>query len=191
MSTRARMSSEAARLFAERGYHATSIADLAAAIGIRKGSVYSHIAGKDELLAEIGLAGAEAFHAALDGVDGTADPVERLRMALRAHLGVVAGQLDVATVFLQEWRYLANAAREQFLAERRRYEQRIRAMFEDAVATGSLRLDLDVPRAVLLFLSVGNWAYTWMSSGTDVDSEADAIWSVLYKGVEDTGRGGD
>jgi AcrR family transcriptional regulator len=185
------MSSEAARLFAERGYHATSIADLAAAIGIRKGSVYSHIAGKDELLAEIGLAGAEAFHAALDGVDGTADPVERLRMALRAHLGVVAGQLDVATVFLQEWRYLANAAREQFLAERRRYEQRIRAMFEDAVATGSLRLDLDVPRAVLLFLSVGNWAYTWMSSGTDVDSEADAIWSVLYKGVEDTGRGGD
>ena len=34
----------AARLFAERGYHGTSMADLAAAMGVQKGSLYSHIA---------------------------------------------------------------------------------------------------------------------------------------------------
>jgi AcrR family transcriptional regulator len=183
MSTRDRLSVEAARLFAERGYHGTSIGDLADALGIRKASVYSHIKGKEDLLVEIALAGATAFHAALDDVPADSEPGERLRLALRAHLGVVANQLDVATVWLQEWRYLSGPARDTFLAERRRYERRVQAIFDDAVAAGALRNDLDVKRAVLVFFSVGNWAYTWMTSRTKVDQQADAFWSMLVEGA--------
>lgn len=182
-STRDRLSVEAARLFAERGYHGTSIGDLADALGIRKASVYSHIKGKEDLLSEIALAGAEAFHAALDGVPEGVAPDERLRLALRAHLGVVRDQLDVATVWLQEWRYLTEPARATFVAERRRYERRIRTMFEEAVAAGVVRGDIDLRHAVLMFLSVGNWAYTWMTHKTDVAGEADAFWSMLKGGV--------
>jgi AcrR family transcriptional regulator len=184
-STRDRLSVEAARLFAERGYHGTSIGDLADALGIRKASVYSHIKGKEDLLAEIALAGAAAFHAALDGVPADAAPDARLRLALHAHLSVVRDQLEVATVWLQEWRYLTEPARATFLAERRRYERRIRTMFEEAVAAGLIRRDLDLKHAVLMFLSVGNWAYTWMSHRTDVDKEADAFWSVLTRGMKE------
>ncbi len=181
-STKDRLSTEAARLFAQRGYHGTSIGDLAAALGIQKASVYSHIKGKEDLLAEIALAGAEAFHAALDAVP-EADPEQRLRLALRAHLGVVDRQLEVATVFLNEWRYLTGPARERFLAERHHYERRIRRLFEDAVAAGALRSDLDVRHAVLAFLSIGNWAYTWMAHSIDVDREAEAFWSLLVEGA--------
>jgi AcrR family transcriptional regulator len=183
VSTRDRMSTEAARLFAQRGYHGTSIGDLADALGIRKASVYSHIRGKEDLLAEIALAGAQAFHDALDAVPADADPVERLRLALRAHLGVVDRQLDVATVWLQEWRYLPDAPRETFVAERRRYERRIRGLVEQAVRDGALRADLDLRHAVLVFLSVANWAYTWMTHSTDVDAEADALWALLLAGL--------
>ena len=56
--------------------------------------------------------GAEAFHAALDGVPADAPATERIRLALRAHLAVVAGQLDVATVFVREWRYLEGERRD-------------------------------------------------------------------------------
>lgn len=181
-STKSRLSAEAARMFAQRGYHGTSIGDLAAALGIQKASVYSHIRGKEQLLAEIALAGAEAFHAALDAVPETA-PADRLRLALRAHLGVVDQQLEVATVFLNEWRYLTGPARERFLAERHRYERRIRRLFEDAVAAGALRADLDVRHAVLAFLSIGNWAYTWLAHSTDVDGEAESFWSLLAEGA--------
>jgi AcrR family transcriptional regulator len=183
VSTRERLSVEAARLFAERGYHGTSIGDLADALGIRKASVYSHIKGKEDLLAEIALAGAEAFHVALDAVPDDAEPHDKLRLALRAHLGVVDRQLDVATVWLQEWRYLTDAARETFVTERRHYERRIRKLFTDAVTAGALRSDLDVKRAVLMFLSVGNWAYTWMTHDTDVNSEADSMWAILVEGA--------
>jgi AcrR family transcriptional regulator len=182
MSTRDRLSTEAARLFAQRGYHGTSIGDLAAALGIQKASVYSHIKGKEDLLAEIALAGAEAFHGALDGVP-EADPDQRLLLALRAHLGVVDQQLEVATVFLNEWRYLTGPTRERFLAERHHYERRIRRLFEDAVLAGTLRADLDVRHAVLAFLSIGNWAYTWMAHSIDVDREAKAFWSLLVEGA--------
>lgn len=183
MSTKDRLTLEAARLFAERGYHGTSIGDLAAALGIQKASVYSHIQGKEDLLAEIALAGADAFHTALDAVPAGAEPDERLRLALRAHFGVVARQLDVATVWLQEWRYLTGAARERFLADRHRYEQRIQRLFEDALKAGALRGDLDLRHAVLAFLSVGNWAYTWMTARTNVDEQADAFWSLLLEGI--------
>src|SRR5436305_15254926 len=95
----------AARLFAERGYHGTSLADLAEALGIQKASLYHHIETKEDLLWEVAWAGAEAFHAALDAVPD-APAAERLRLALRGHLRVVAEQLDAATVFTREWRAL-------------------------------------------------------------------------------------
>jgi AcrR family transcriptional regulator len=183
MSTRDRLSVEAARLFAERGYHGTSIGDLADALGIRKASIYSHIKGKEDLLAEIALAGAEAFHAALDAVPEDVEPAERLRLALRAHLSVVDRQLDVATVWLQEYRYLVDPARAVFLSERRRYERRIRDLFNGAVDAGALRADLDIKRAVIAFFSLGNWTYTWMSHKTDADREADAFWAMLLGGI--------
>jgi AcrR family transcriptional regulator len=183
MSTKDRLSAEAARMFAERGYHGTSIGNLADALGIQKASVYSHIKGKEDLLAEISLAGAKAFHAALDEIPEEAEPADRLRLALRLHLGVVDRQLDVATVWLQEWRYLTNSARKTFIAERRRYQRRIRHLFEEAVGAGALRPDLDIDRATLAFLSIGNWAYTWMTHRTNVDREADALWSLLREGA--------
>src|SRR5437879_7648679 len=123
----------AARLFAKQGYQGTSLADLARELGVQKPSLYHHIASKEDLLWEVAREGAEAFHSALDGVPADAPPVERIRLALRAHLAVVAVQLDVATVFVREWRYLEGDRRDAFVAERRRYEQRVRDLFRDGV----------------------------------------------------------
>jgi AcrR family transcriptional regulator len=183
LPTRDRLAVEAARMFAQRGYHGTSVSDLAAALGIQKSSLYAHISGKADLLAEIALAGAAAFHAALDALPDEGAAGERLELALRAHLAVVESQLDVATVWLQEWRYLTGEARDVFLRERRRYEQRVRDLFEAAVRSGDLRRDLDVDDATLVFLSVANWAYTWLMPETDVAGLTSRLMSVLRGGM--------
>jgi len=183
LPTRQRLSAAAARLFAERGYHGASVRELAAEVGIDKSSVYAHVAGKEELLAEIALSGAAAFHGALDALPAGAPPLERIRLALRAHLEVVQAQLDVATVWLREWRYLSGPARERFAGERRRYERRIRALFEEAVAAGEARADLDPQQAALLFLSAANWAYTWLGHEMRVEELADGFWRLLADGI--------
>lgn len=174
---------QAARLFARKGYHGTSIGDVAEALGVRKASLYAHIAGKQDLLHETMREGAAAFHAALDGLPERVPATEKIRLALRAHLGVVAEQLDVATVFVQEWRYLEGERREEVVAERRRYEERIRALFREGRELGELRSDLDDAAAALLFLSAANWAYTWLRAGADTDAVADRFFTLLLDGV--------
>jgi len=174
---------QAARLFAEKGYHGTSIGDLAEAMGVQKGSLYAHIESKADLLWDVAREGANAFHAALDGVPDDVPATEKIRLALRAHLRVVADQLDVATVFIREWRYLDGERREEFVAERRRYEERFRALFREGRELGGLRTDLDDATATLLALSAANWAYTWLRADTDTDALADRFYAMLLEGI--------
>jgi TetR/AcrR family transcriptional regulator, cholesterol catabolism regulator len=174
---------QAARLFAEKGYHGTSIGDLAEAMGVQKGSLYAHISSKQDLLHETMIEGARAFHAGLDVIPEEASATEKIRLALRSHLQVVADQLDVATVFVQEWRYLEGERREEIVAERRRYEERIRAFFREGRDLGELRTDLDDATAALLVLSAVNWAYTWLQRGRDTDELADRFYSLLIDGM--------
>ena len=71
----------------------------------------------------------------------------------------------------------------EFLAERRRYEERIRALFRDGVEQSELRTDLDVNAAARLFLSAANWAYTWLQPGRDTDAVADRFFELLVDGM--------
>jgi AcrR family transcriptional regulator len=174
---------QAARLFAEKGYHGTSIGDLAEAMGVQKGSLYAHIDSKQDLLYETMAEGARAFHAGLDAIPDEAPATEKIRLALRSHLQVVADQLDVATVFVQEWRYLEGERREEIVAERRRYEERIRAYFREGRDLGELRTDLDEATAALLVLSAANWAYTWLKPGARTDALADRLYAAMLDGM--------
>jgi TetR/AcrR family transcriptional regulator, cholesterol catabolism regulator len=184
MSTRrSELTRQAARLFAEKGYHGTSIGDLAAALGVQKGSLYSHIESKQDLLYEIVREGVGAFTAALDAIPDELPAAQKIRLALRAHLRVVSDQLDVATVWMREWRYLDEERRTWFLDERRRYEQRIRDLFREGREHSELRTDLDDGAAALLFLSAANWAYTWLQPGRDTDELADRFYSLLVDGI--------
>ena len=183
MSRRQELSREAARLFAQKGYHGTSIGDLAEALGVQKGSLYAHIDGKEDLLYETMRDGASAFHAGLDAIPEQLPAAEKIRLALRAHLRVVADQLEVATVFVQEWKYLEGDRREEIIAERRRYEERIRDLFREGREQSELRTDLDESAAALLFLSAANWAYTWLKAGADTDALADRFFALLMDGM--------
>ena len=154
---REELTREAARLFAERGFHGTSMDALAQALGVQKGSLYSLTGSKQELLFETMRGGANAFHAALDAVPDDAPALERVREALRGHLRVVA--------------------------ERRRYEERWRGLLRDGVESGDLRTDLDVGATTLLVLSAANWAYTWLEPGRNTDELADRFTAILVDGM--------
>src|ERR687885_895155 len=184
MATRRQeLTRQAARLFAEKGYHGTSIGEIADALGVQKGSLYAHIASKQDLLYETMAEGARAFHAGLDAIPDELPATEKIRLALRSHLRVVADQLDVATVFVQEWRYLEGERRDEIVAERRRYEERIRGYFREGRELGELRTDLDEATAALLVLSAANWAYTWLQAGRATDELADRFYDLLVDGM--------
>jgi AcrR family transcriptional regulator len=159
---RAEMARAAARLFAERGYHGTSMQDLADALGLLRGSLYAHIGSKQDLLADVVEDGADHFlerGRRAQAMAGSAE--QRLTEFLVGHSETAIGHLEAATVFLNEWRYLDAERRARVKAKRDDYESILRAIISDGIAAGEFRSDLDVAMTGRLLLSAGNWLYTW------------------------------
>jgi AcrR family transcriptional regulator len=150
---------------------------------VQKATVYAHVSSKQDLLFETMREGAATFHEGLDAIPDELPATEKIRLALRSHLRAVADQLDVATVFMREWRYLEGERREQIVRERRRYEERFRALFREGRELGELRTDLDDAAAALLVLSAANWAYTWLTADRDTDELADRFFALVLDGV--------
>lgn len=177
----------AGRLFSEMGYHATSMRDLARALGVQGGSLYAHISSKEELLWEIVNRAADEFDAALEPLrDLPGTPPERLRAALEAHLQVVSRNLDWATVFFHEWKHLSPDKIEA-IAERRDSVERVyRDILSRGVAEGHFRPDLDVKLAAVLCLSSANWAYHWFKPEGRLSARevADGFAAMLLAGFE-------
>ena len=166
---KAEMIQAAARLFSERGYHGTSIQHLADALGLQKGSLYSHIGSKEELLFEVVNDGADRFlergEAALSM---EAFATVRLRRLLVSHVETAIEHLDAATVFLNEWRYLSEDRRAIVQTKRDRYESIVRQIVEEGIAAGEFRPDANVRFAARLVLSAGNWTYAWFKPGGEL-----------------------
>jgi TetR/AcrR family transcriptional regulator, cholesterol catabolism regulator len=156
----------AGRLFSERGYHATSMRDLAAELGIQGGSLYAHISGKEELLIEIVQRAARQFDDALFSLRAEDLPPQvKLREAMSRHLTVIAENMESATVFFHEWKHLSPKPLADVIAWRDGIEAFYRELVLQGVQAGAYRQGLDVKMAANLVLSSVNWAYTWYRPG--------------------------
>src|SRR5919206_3075902 len=79
-----------ARLFRERGYDATSMNDISAALKLSKGGLYHHFRSKDEILFHIMNHAMEITEErVLTPIRNIADPEERLRALIRLHIELV------------------------------------------------------------------------------------------------------
>jgi TetR/AcrR family transcriptional regulator, cholesterol catabolism regulator len=159
----------AAQLFSERGYHGTSMQHLGEALGLLRGSLYAHIGSKEELLFDVVDEGAEAFLArGREAAAREGSASKRLEALLVGHIETASQQLEAATVFLNEWRYLGDTRRALVQEKRDAYEQIVRDIIAGGIAAGEFRSDLDVPLAARLVLSAANWTYSWYRPGGDL-----------------------
>lgn len=159
----------AARLFSERGYHGTSIQHLADALGLQKGSLYSHIGSKEELLFDVVNDGADRFlERGEQALQMKAFAAVKLRRLLVAHVETAIEHLDAATVFLNEWRYLSEDRRAIVQMKRDRYENIVRRIIDEGITSREFRDDANVRFAARLVLSAGNWTYAWFKPGGEL-----------------------
>src|SRR6202171_2497911 len=82
----------ALRLFKEKGYHATSMRDIASEVGINKGSLYSYIRSKEDLLVPVFEQAMGVLLAQIEQItaDAGLGPTDRLKRAVQAHVSAVA-----------------------------------------------------------------------------------------------------
>ena len=177
----------AERLFRQKGYQATSIRDIASALGIKGGSLYSHVASKEELLWQIASRAAGEFFEAIEPIVGSDEPVPlKLRRAIIAHVGVITRNLDAAAVYFHEWRHLSEPHRSEFARRRDEYEALFRRIVGEGIRSG-IFAPVDEKFAALLVLSALNWTYQWYRPDGPMSPEeigrtlADLVCNGLYR----------
>ena len=167
MTTTARNTREdviraAGRLFAQHGFHGTSMRDLGRELGLEGSSLYSHIGGKAELLVEVIRSGASMFQGVADEVlAGDAPPPAQLAALIAGHVTVVVEHLDEARTFLNEARFLPEAERAEVVDMRSRYQAAYEKVIARGVESGTWRADIDPGLAAIFVLSLLNALDRW------------------------------
>jgi AcrR family transcriptional regulator len=176
----------AAALFAERGYHATSIEDLVQATGLQRGGLYHYIDSKADLLIQIHERFIEPLLAEARSIaaeDGTADVV--LRKLAVALMNDIATYRDQVTVFLHEWRVIESEPEWKAVRKaRKEFEGVIEQVLRRGVDQGVFQIP-DIRLAVLGFLGMFNYSYQWYRPGGRVSPQrvADYFCDIYLDGV--------
>ncbi len=171
-------------LFRRKGYHATSLDDIAEEIGFTKPAIYYYFGSKEDILFAIVD---EIVDRALERITEIAErddtPTQKLHDLLVANTRAVLESLDGNTVFYNE-RGLLSPEREQEIHEREReYTQVIRQIYVDGVEAGEF-VDLPPTIATSTLLGASIWSYRWfdVDGARSSDEIAEDIAGLLMNG---------
>jgi AcrR family transcriptional regulator len=169
---RERILQEAVALFYARGFTATTLDDIAAALGVTKPFIYTHFRGKTELLAAICKPTiAMSVAAVQDAVQGPGTPTERLRRAVIDFMQVIIIRQANIAVFFREEKSLEPSAAAEIDAMRKTFDRLLSALLQEGVSAGEFTVE-DTRLAALAIGGMVSWAYTWHRPGGRLDAEA-------------------
>ena len=172
-------------LFAEKGYEATSVRDVARRSGMLSGSLYAHFTAKEDLLFEILSQRMELVIGTLGPiVESDAPPREKLRLAIGNHLRQAANDLSLARI-VDQWKSLSAPRRMQIIALRDRYGALWQRIIDEGIASGDFAPH-DRKFAFLVVVSVANWSQWWFNPSGPLTPEetADMLTQVLMRGLD-------
>ena len=182
--------SNAARLFREKGFERTSLKEIAEACNMLPGSLYYRYNSKEALLVELMRRGVDLVTAEVESAYASSDdPVERLRLCIKAHLRALLVDSDAVYVLLFEWRALGPEAREEIIELRDQYESLWAEILETMIEQGVIRKNVDGRLLRLIGLGALNWVATWFdpNGAHSLDAIGDLIWQIAMDGVINTG----
>ncbi|MBV8773224.1 MAG: TetR/AcrR family transcriptional regulator [Deltaproteobacteria bacterium] len=155
----------AARLFCERGFHATSMRDIAKAVDMLSGSIYYHFSSKQEMLLAVYAEGARRIGDLVDAaVERETEPWKRLEAASAAHLNALSViHRDYAQVMIRTLPQEIDGISSQLRDIRRDYEAKFRTLID------LLPLSAEIDRHYLRLMLIGalNWSHVWYKPGGD------------------------
>jgi AcrR family transcriptional regulator len=159
----------AARLFVERGYEETSVQDVAAAVGVLKGSLYYYIDTKEDLLFWVLRRNHESLraHVVVEQRYDELEPLDRIRTFVARHLEFVLDHPGMSALYVQKFALLAATPQRQqeILGLRRAYEHVLVGLIADAQAAGAALPGPDPRLTARALLAMGNAAPTWYRTG--------------------------
>ena len=191
---RDRILDAATKVFAKRGFFAAQVADVAKRAGVAAGTVYLYFKSKDDLLLSLferTMRDAIADgHAALNALDHTATPVERLRHIAHIHLARLGRDRQLAVVFQVELRQSTKFMARLSSSSLRDYLGLLRDVIVNGQETGQFRNDINPTLAAkVIFGALDEMATNWILSEREYQLEDDAepVMNLLLGGLNAKG----
>ncbi len=171
-----------AKLFRKKGYSATSMQDIAAAVGIKAASLYNHIDSKQELLGDILMPMAEYFTKGMNDIyNSTLNPMQKLERLIALHVRLAIEHTNEISLITGEWVHLEDPTLSEYKTLRQVYEEKFKHIIRDSIQQGYIE---NVNEEVALFsiLSTLHWLYSWYDRHRDIspiELEKQLIQSLL------------
>ncbi|MBS1790128.1 MAG: TetR family transcriptional regulator [Acidobacteria bacterium] len=182
--------SVAAQMICERGFDATSMSDIAEAVGITKAGVYHFIPSKKELLFAIMSYGMDTLEAAvIQPAREIADAEQRLKAIITSHSMLIARSSNdfghsPVTILVEEELGLSPVHRRKLRQRKRVYVDLIRSTLEEMKAEGKLK-DIDVTAAAFSLLGMILWVARWFRPDGKLSRQqvAEEICKIALNGL--------
>ncbi len=152
----------AERIFHDKGYDATSIQDVADAVGILKGSLYYYIDSKEDLLfGVIEDLHRESLQRIKEWETLEGDALVKLRAFIHAHVATNARSVMAMGVFFRDFRSLSPERQALIVAERDFYDHFVRKLIRQGKREGVIAADVDPKLTSMAILGMMNWLSQW------------------------------
>ena len=177
----------AVKVFAQRGFFNAQVADVAREAGVAAGTVYLYFKSKDEILISIfERTMSEGIAEGQDALEGVDDPVERMLLLARTHLGWLGRDRDLAIVFQVELRQTTKFMERFSATALRTYLGQLRDAIGDAQTAGLFRQDISpTDAAKAIFGALDEMATNWILSSRRyaLVNQADVVVDLFVNGM--------
>jgi AcrR family transcriptional regulator len=161
--TRDEILAAAVQIFGQKGFHATSMQEIAEAVNLQKASLYHHVSSKQEILVDVLDQALDLFIANMQAVmQSPLPPDDMLRQAMQTYMVTILQQRDLASVLLLEHRSLEPELHARHIPRRDRFEGLWRDLIQQGVEAGCY-FAVDPAMTARALLGVMNWVITWYS----------------------------
>jgi AcrR family transcriptional regulator len=191
MSRRAELLALAARMFAERGFLATTVRDIADAAGILSGSLYHHFDSKESMVDELLSTFQEELFGHYDEILASGDDARtKLERAVRVSFAAIDEHPHEVAIFQNDAAHLGQFERFGYLADRNEQSRQVWVtLLDEGVRTGVLRADLDVTLTYRFIRDTVWVAVRWYRPGGGLSHAdvADQYVRILLDGISSKG----
>lgn len=177
---------EAAAIFKQKGYSATTMRELAEKVGIEAASLYNHIRSKDEILEEICFKVANQYVSHIGKIeDMEASVVQKLRELISLHVRMIISEPNEVSVANNDWKNLSETKKELYKQIRKGYEKRIATLIREGIQNGELK-NINVSVALFTLLSSLRWIELWYKPEREVTPEQleNDLMTILIEGFQ-------
>lgn len=175
----------AARIFAERGYHTTSVAEVAEALGVSKPFLYYYLKNKEDILFACSAMATEQLQAVLEEVRSTPGTAwEKLRLLFRGYARVMSTDFGICLIRSTTPGSLPPGLRDRLYAGRRRLNREVERLVAEGIADGSIR-SVHPRMASFALFGAFNWISNWYRADGAMTPEgiADSFLDLFARGM--------